>query len=356
VTFTPEPAAVDSGAPHPVSCTPQSRSLFPLGTTTVSCSVVDVAGAKAQGSFNVVVRDTTPPVLTVPPPITLPLQAPVSSNHPLLVELFSRVRATDIVDADPRVSLDVRDVLPYGTTTVNVVAVDAAGNSASGALDITIVAPAPAQPPPVLPPDDPPPGDVRSLRATAGSRTVRLTWQPPADRDIARYVVTRTAPDGLPVEVASGAATSVVDRGLTNGVEYRYVVVAVDRAGKTSAGAAVSAKPRVPMLLKPRAGGVVRKPPMLTWRGVTRASYYNVQLFYEGVRRSANGSSAQKVLSTWPVKPRLKLRVTWRFEGRRYRLRPGVYRWYVWPGFGARARVNYGTLLGSSTFVVRGGR
>ena len=71
------------------------------------------------------------------------------------------------------------------------------------------------------------------------------------------------------------------------------------------------------------------------------ASYYNVQL-YRGA----------KVLSTWPAHARLQLRPTWRFDHRRYRLKPGRYRWYVWPGFGRRGSARYGRLIGSGGFVV----
>jgi hypothetical protein len=84
-------------------------------------------------------------------------------------------------------------------------------------------------------------------------------------------------------------------------------------------------------------------PPDLVWVAIRRASYYNLQL----VR-------GRKVLSVWPARPRFQLRRTWLYKGRRYRLRPGVYRWYVWPGFGRISAARYGRLIGSSTFVVTG--
>ena len=37
---------------------------------------------------------------------------------------------------------------------------------------------------------------------------------------------------------------------------------------------------------------------------------------------------------------------------KRYALTPGVYTWYVWPGFGPRSAAEYGQLVGSSTFTV----
>ena len=49
-----------------VTCVPPSGSTFPLGTTVVACSATDAAGNNASGTFRVTVRDTTPPVLTLP--------------------------------------------------------------------------------------------------------------------------------------------------------------------------------------------------------------------------------------------------------------------------------------------------
>jgi hypothetical protein len=41
------------------------------------------------------------------------------------------------------------------------------------------------------------------------------------------------------------------------------------------------------------------------------------------------------------------------FEHRHYKLQAGKYKWYVWPGIGARSKAHYGKLLGGSTFTVR---
>jgi hypothetical protein len=58
------------------------------------------------------------------------------------------------------------------------------------------------------------------------------------------------------------------------------------------------------------------------------------------------------VLTKWPRTTQLQLRSSWRFRGERFRLAPGRYRWYVWPGFGRRSAQRYGRLLGTSTFRV----
>jgi len=66
----------------------------------------------------------------------------------------------------------------------------------------------------------------------------------------------------------------------------------------------------------------------LAWAPVARATAYHVELF--------RGSS--KVFVADPVHARAKIPVRWAFGGRARALRPGTYRWYVWPVIaGARA-------------------
>ena len=141
--------------------------------------------------------------------------------------------------------------------------------------------------------------------------------------------------------VYQGGGRGFVARGLRNGVRHRYRVAAIDRAGNR-AWDETSAVPTSSPLLVPPSGGRLRKPPLLRWRAVKRASYYDVQL-YRGRR---------KILSRWPRTNRLQLRRTWRFAGSHRRLVPGRYTWYVWPGKGRRAARNYGRLLGKRTFVI----
>jgi hypothetical protein len=74
---------------------------------------------------------------------------------------------------------------------------------------------------------------------------------------------------------------------------------------------------------------------------VSRASFYNVQLFRRGV----------KILSRWPTRARLKLRWQWTYKGKVRRLRPGQYAWAVWPGFGTK-NPRYGRLLGIRSFRI----
>ena len=142
--------------------------------------------------------------------------------------------------------------------------------------------------------------------------------------------------------VYTGTGSSYTDRGLTNGVEYRYVVEAVDAAGNHSVGVAAVIVPRRNLLKSPKDGAKLRKAPKLIWIVDAEAQYYNAQLLLNG----------KKVLSVWPVRPAYALKKSWKFEGRKYTLKPGVYTWFVWPGYGPRSDVNYGNLMGSRTFQI----
>ena len=58
----------------PVSCAPASGSVFPIGSTSVSCRATDKAGNARTEGFNVTVHDrTAPSIVSVTPSVsTLP--------------------------------------------------------------------------------------------------------------------------------------------------------------------------------------------------------------------------------------------------------------------------------------------
>ncbi len=130
------------------------------------------------------------------------------------------------------------------------------------------------------------------------------------------------------------------DTQVRNHVHYTYTITAEDQAGNVTVRT-IRLTPAA-RLLSPAPGAQVHSPPLLSWTAVPRATYYNVQLFLKG-----------KILSRWPKGASFHMRRTWRFDGHRYRLRPGRYQWYVWPGFGKRSRAHYGKMVGKATFVVR---
>jgi hypothetical protein len=138
--------------------------------------------------------------------------------------------------------------------------------------------------------------------------------------------------------------------GLARGLRS-FAVRAIDAAGNVDAtpaafgwtvGRRITRTIATSALMAPASGARVTRPPLLRWRPVSRATYYNVQLYRAG----------QKVLTAWPARTKLQLTARWTFNKRVQRLAPGVYRWYVWPGYGKPSVRRYGRLLGTSSFVV----
>jgi hypothetical protein len=186
---------------------------------------------------------------------------------------------------------------------------------------------------------------LASVTAVPDDAGARLAWQAAG---ASRVTVVRTAAGAGAAKtdlVYDGDGTAFRDRGLKNGRRYTYVVQAADAAGNTATGSATvtpTAEASTKHLLSPGAGSSLSRPPLLRWRRVARASYYNVQLFRNG----------RKVLSAWPAKPQYQLRSRWRYHGKRHRLVHGSYRWLLWAGYGHRSARHYGRLLGRRTFVV----
>jgi hypothetical protein len=187
------------------------------------------------------------------------------------------------------------------------------------------------------------PPTMAGVSASGGDTLVTVAWRAAgADRVIvARSPGARGAASTM---VYSGPGRKFIDTGLRNGVRYRYTVSATDAAGnETTATATATPRSR---LLAPRPAARLTHAPVLRWRAVARARYYNVQLFRGG----------RKILSAWPARARLAVRPSWHYRGRTQRLKPGRYRWYVWPGYGRRSAHHYGRLLGFREFTVRARR
>jgi hypothetical protein len=216
--------ATDLADPAPV-VTNDAKSLFPIGTTTVTFTARDASGntTTKKGKVTVLAAPTgAPPAPPQPAPTTPPV-------------------------------------------------------------------PAPSPPQPVAPPaarDTTPPGNVRNLAARAGDKTVLLTWLLPGDSDFDHVTVLRArgSAGAVATQVYSGAATRFRDRGLKNKVQYRYVVVSYDRVGNHGAGVSTTAFPKALLLLAPIDGARVTAPPLLRWRKWPKAAFYNVQLF-RGTRK-----------------------------------------------------------------------
>ncbi|MCU1378281.1 MAG: hypothetical protein JWN29_1264 [Acidimicrobiales bacterium] len=126
--------ASDGGTPVTPSCAPSLTGVFPLGTTTVTCTATS-AGGTATASFKVTVRDTTAPVL-----VAHNVTAEATSAGGAAVSYV--VTATDIADASPTVACNRASgsVFAIGTTAVTCTATDHAGNTTAPKSLAVIVA------------------------------------------------------------------------------------------------------------------------------------------------------------------------------------------------------------------------
>jgi len=136
VTFTA--TALDAfDGPRPVTCVPPSGSTFPINpinSTTVNCSASDLSGNVASGSFDVAVRDTRPPVLSLPASLTLEATGPFGAAASFTAT------ATDLVDGPLPVACVPASgsTFSLGMTTVDCSADDLSRNLASGSFTVTV--------------------------------------------------------------------------------------------------------------------------------------------------------------------------------------------------------------------------
>ena len=117
-----------------VTCSPASGATLSIGAHLVNCSAQDAAGNLQHASFEVDVRDTTPPVLHVPSGVT------IDATSPDGVAVTFTATAEDLVDGSvaPTCTPASGSTIAIGTTTVHCTATDAHGNVASGSFDVTV--------------------------------------------------------------------------------------------------------------------------------------------------------------------------------------------------------------------------
>ncbi len=133
VTYTASATDIVDGSVA-VSCSPASGSIFPIATTTVTCSATDAHNNTGYGSFSVIVEDTTPPTLSLPTDITAEATGPGGASVAFSPTATDLVDLTDPVDCIPASN----SIFALGTTIVNCSAKDAHGNKATGSFSVTV--------------------------------------------------------------------------------------------------------------------------------------------------------------------------------------------------------------------------
>jgi hypothetical protein len=182
------------------------------------------------------------------------------------------------------------------------------------------------------------------VRGRRGHTMAIVTWSS-ASGDVRRWVITR-AVVGRPWTkrvIYRGRRHRKIDRGLSNGVRYRYAVIAYDRAGNRRSRA-VRVRP-ARRLLTPRGGARLTRPPLLRWTPIPDTRYYNVQLFRD----------RKLIYTAWPKGAGHRLPGSWEYGGAAYSLSAGRYTWVVWPGKGRPSQRRYGQRIGGRSFVIVAG-
>jgi len=266
-------------------------------------------------------RDATPPTVTPVP--ARPPDANGWYNSPLTVS-FSGTDATSQIASCTQATYAGPD---SPNTSISGSCRDNAGNQTAASYALKY---------------DATPPTLVSLRVTPGNRTAKLDWnvQNASSIKVVRAPGLKGAAESV-VFSGPGTAKGYTDRKLRPGRQYQYRLDATDQAAN-QATQTVNYLARG-ALLNPAPGESVTKAPLLVWTAKRRANYYNVIL----VR-------GRRVFSAWPTQARLQLPRAWTYHGRRYKLRAGTYKWFVWPGFGSLSDGKYGKLLGGSTFTFGG--
>lgn len=408
-------AASDNLDPSPgLACTPASGETFAIGTTGVSCTATDAAGNSREGSFEITVRDTTPPTLEPRQDVIRQQQSPQGA-----VVDYAPPRALDLADPNPVVQCAPASgsVFPIGETEVTCTATDAAGLQSDPVTFEVIVQQGAVPAKPGITPSVPAlttrsnvsfeldlepgvsaecrlegpsgpgsftqcatpqsysglgdgaylftvqvtngignvsqasyawtvdltsPAAVVGFSARPGHEVVNLSWTTPIDVDYDRVRIFRKRAGAGTYKVIAErvGADSFTDRRVWNHVRYLYRILSVDLAGNASTAAGAWAWPTP--ISSPRYDAIVHHPPVVDWKPVRNAAYYNMQVWRDG----------RKLLSVWPAGSQYRLRSSWTFLGRRHMLTGGRVTVYVWAGFGAKAAARYGPLYGQTRFTV----
>lgn len=303
-----------TGATDLDSCTPVETLRDDTTGTTRTCSVHNADGAASATTKSIRIDQTPPIGITATP--ARPPDAPPFYNAPVAL-IWSGSDATSGIAACTTTTYsgpDTATASPTGTCT------DKAGNT-SAPLSTTFSYD--ATPPPLT-----------SLTATpTSSTTISITWSTTPD---ARTATVTRDPGAVPLPNATPAG-NLADTGLQPSTTYTYTVTLRDAANNaTTATTSATTPPAVAVEAKSKAKSRL---PTLRWRARAGAKYYNFQLFRAG----------HKILSSWPTKNHYTLHRTWHYHGKTYTLKPGTYRYYIWPGYGPRSSHHYGRLLTKGT-------
>jgi hypothetical protein len=117
-----------------VACSPASGSTFQLGDTVVTCTATDEAGNTSSATFTVTVKDTMPPVVTVPGPTVAEAAGPLGAAVAFPASALDAVSGSRPVTCVPASG----STFPLGINTVTCSASDTAVPPNTGTASFTV--------------------------------------------------------------------------------------------------------------------------------------------------------------------------------------------------------------------------
>ena len=136
VTY-PDASATDLvGVVSGPTCSPASGSVFPIGTSLVTCTASDRAGNTGTSSFSISVQDGGAPLVSVPVSRTVEANGPGGA-----IVNYATPTAVDLVDGPllATCSKPSGSVFPLGVTVVTCSATDSGGRTGSASFTVTVV-------------------------------------------------------------------------------------------------------------------------------------------------------------------------------------------------------------------------
>ncbi|HYE87658.1 MAG TPA: FG-GAP-like repeat-containing protein [Vicinamibacterales bacterium] len=212
VTFAAPAAQDDVDGSVTATCDHASGSEFAIGTTVVECSATDAAGNEGSSSFNIVVQDTIAPAVSLPAAISAELTGPGGAPVSYSVTAIDSVGVT----SGPTCSHASGATFGLGSTTVTCQASDAAGNTGTATLVVTVqdtTPPALSLPPAITAPQTGCPDTPIAIPASAAdlSGAVLLTSNAPAAFPVGTTIVTFTAVDSSGNIATGSVQVTIVD-------------------------------------------------------------------------------------------------------------------------------------------------
>ena len=116
------------------SCAPASGTVFPKGTTTVTCTATDTSSHTASCQFTVTVNDTQPPAITCPANMVKEPTCPGGAKA-----TYAPVASDNCPGVTFACSPASGSTFPVGTTTVTCTATDTSNNTAQCSFTVTVL-------------------------------------------------------------------------------------------------------------------------------------------------------------------------------------------------------------------------